>query len=119
MWKLLSDSANPQRKSVAAPPKANPWHAVSVVSKGSCCDAAKVLSSERYLSHQAPRLPLAECSRSGDCVCSYQHHADRRGQSRRAAGIGGLHGGQYQGDDRRRQQGRRVTDSAGINDWKG
>lgn len=40
--------------------------------------------TQRFLSHQAPLLPLAECT-VARCQCHYVHYADRRGLDRRHA----------------------------------
>lgn len=116
MWKRQASSPPPLKRSVGVQ---NPWHAVSIVAGASCCDAAKNLSTTRYLSHQAPRLPLAECTKASDCRCSYLHHEDRRGRPRRAAEAGAAWPEPYIGHDRRRERGRRATDISFINDWKG
>ncbi len=68
----------------------NKWHAVSIVPKGACCELAKSLRSSRFLSAEAPRLPLPECSMPGSCTCAYRHHPDRRGPARRADELRGL-----------------------------
>ena len=34
------------------------WHAVSIVTPNSCCEAAQALRNHRFLSKDAPRLPL-------------------------------------------------------------
>ncbi len=60
------------------------WHAVSVIAGGDACGASHALHNVRYLSTEAPRLPLRECSQPGRCQCKYRHHADRRTGPRRA-----------------------------------
>ena len=62
----------------------NRFHAVSIVLGEQACDAAKARAGTRFLSREAPRLPLAECG-NPDCSCRYQHHDDRRQYSRRIA----------------------------------
>jgi len=70
--------------------RSTPWHAVSIVSKNESCEAARALRNTRFLSAQAPRLPLAECSMRGACPCGYKHHSDRRGPPRRKDELTGL-----------------------------
>jgi hypothetical protein len=41
------------------------------------CGAARELQNSRYLSGEAPKLPLPNCSKS-DCACKYAHFSDRR-----------------------------------------
>jgi hypothetical protein len=60
----------------------NPWHAVSVEPGPRHCEAANALSGRRFLSKEAPRLPLERCSEAA-CSCRYQHYEDRRVDRRR------------------------------------
>jgi len=53
------------------------YHAVSLCMGTSPCTAVLAICHQRFLSNEAPNLPLAECDRS-ECTCRYQHHADRR-----------------------------------------
>lgn len=62
----------------------NPYHAVSIVAGPQCCAAVKSQAGRRYLSKDAPRLPVADCDRP-DCRCHYAHHDDRRAEPRRIA----------------------------------
>ena len=93
----------------------NPWHAVSIVTASvvSCdytCDAAVALRGKRLLSSEAPKLPLSNCLAPGRCTCQFRHHADRRGERRRAR-DNGLPDRTYSGKDRRDgSRGRRATD---------
>ena len=81
----------------------NPYHAVSVRSGPDGCPAAARLQDERFLSSEAPILPLADCS-SVACSCVYQHHDDRRsGKDRRERVAIVVR-------DRRRSLGRRQDD---------
>jgi hypothetical protein len=68
----------------------NPWHAVAIMAKSTCCQAARSLHAKRFLSAQAPRLPLTSCNRADSCACAYRHHDDRRGQPRRKEERTGL-----------------------------
>ena len=42
----------------------NPYHAVSIVPGAACCNAARELRFQRFLSKEAPPLPLASCTMS-------------------------------------------------------
>ena len=86
------------------------WHAVTIVAKGNSCEAARAARNNRYLSADAPRLPLAECSNPEACSCSYKHHADRRAQARRADDDGALSRGTRVTTERRVQPDRRKSD---------
>lgn len=87
----------------------NPYHAVSVAPGSDCCAVARDLLGRRFLSKEAPSLPLSGCT-AERCTCRYQHHADRRsGGDRRirdAWNVGVVSGGR----ERRVSRGRRVTD---------
>ncbi len=52
-------------------------HAVSIEVGGRPCAAARALHDKRFLSDEAPPLPLKECD-AGECRCRYEHHSDRR-----------------------------------------
>ncbi len=99
----VSRAVSPVRRST-------PWHAVSVVAGPSCCEVARSLSTTRYLSREAPRLPLPECASPASCSCSYKHHVDRRGQPRRKDDLSGLRRGLLSGTERRMLRGRREDD---------
>jgi hypothetical protein len=103
----------PQRASPGINPglrRSTPWHAVSVVAAPSSCEAARALPPTRYLSREAPRLPLADCTSPAYCSCSYKHHLDRRGQPRRKDDLSGLRRGMHSGTERRTVRGRREDD---------
>ncbi len=89
---------------------AQPWHAVTIRPKGTSCDAAQARRTARYLSTEAPRLPLEECSTSDTCTCVYKHHADRRGQPRRQDERDGMRRSTEVSQERRRARDRRGTD---------
>lgn len=88
----------------------NPYHAVAVVPGSRSCAAARDCSSMRFLSKDAPALPLPDCD-ARQCNCRYQHFSDRRGQPRRAADIRVMQmQGSWQGLERRKSRGRRLDD---------
>ena len=60
----------------------NRWHAVIVVGPANACAAAQACKGKRFLSSEAPRLPLKGCD-SARCECRYRHYNDRRGEPRR------------------------------------
>jgi len=60
------------------------WHAVSVKPGPNACSVADTGRTRRWLSREAPMLPLPGCSRPEGCRCTYQHHQDRRSMDRRA-----------------------------------
>ncbi len=94
----------------------NPWHAVSIVPNPQACGKARGLSRVRFLSKDAPSLPLEDCD-ARLCGCHYRHYEDRRREPRRASDVMAS-GGYWAGAERRRSTGRRNTDmvwpSAGL-----
>jgi hypothetical protein len=89
----------------------NPYHAVSIVPGVTCCGAARELRLRRFLSKEAPPLPLAACTVSR-CSCSYKHYDDRRMKmkARRAADRIGQPP-PWSRAERRAATGRRQTDA--------
>ena len=69
---------------MSIPPKKS-WRAVRVVPAASPCEAVLAIREKRFLTSEAPRLPLRDCDRQDRCQCKYQHLADRRGEPRRSA----------------------------------
>ena len=103
----------------AGPHRAHPYHAVSVHTGSTACLEAKGLRGQRFLSGEAPQLPLADCT-SQHCHCVYQHHPDRRtgNGDRRAVGstargIPARHGE----GERRLARGRREIDKNSDLSW--
>jgi hypothetical protein len=85
------------------------WHAVHVATGSNACAAVQAISKQRFLSKEAPRLPLAECTMPVSCRCAYKHHKDRRGAPRRWSDQGGITRLRPQGE-RRSKRGRREDD---------
>jgi hypothetical protein len=84
------------------------WHAVTIVTPGHACDAANALTGRRFLSKEAPRLPLEDCPSPEFCRCTYRHYSDRRTGPRRASDRGELRTVPI--GERRIGRGRRTTD---------
>lgn len=98
----------------AAPRKApNKFHAVSIVPGPRACAEARALSGQRFLSRDAPSLPLKNCG-SAQCDCRYGHYDDRRKGNRRAHDLGVSIDG-YEGSEQRQtiKRGRRNSDGRG------
>jgi hypothetical protein len=89
--------------------KKNPWHAVTIATKSTSCEAARALRATRFLSAKEPQLPLRECTTPDSCPCAYKHYDDRRGQPRRQTELTGLKRGKVT-QERRGARGRRETD---------
>lgn len=85
------------------------FHAVEVRSTREACAAARAIRGKRFLSAEAPLLPLESCNRRA-CTCVYAHYEDRRSLQRRDLH---LHDGSINMSprpERRVQRGRRHAD---------
>lgn len=88
----------------------NPYHAVSVKAGLSCPETAATVGGQRFLSREAPQLPLPTCD-AQRCSCRYRHHDDRRtGVDRRHRDVWDRRAVLTGGGERRRGVGRRSTD---------
>ena len=95
----------------------NPWHAVAVSTGKPCCRASAAARGTRYLSKDAPPLPLTGCTQPESCLCRYKHYSDRRAGPRRST-DGDLYKNALSRhvvakltiEDRRTTRGRRAAD---------
>jgi hypothetical protein len=82
----------------------NPYHCVAVEHGWHACNTAQRLGETRFLSKEAPPLPLPGCSLR-PCQCRYKHFDDRRAEERRSpfmrGNIPATVGGDRRGPDRR------------------
>jgi len=86
------------------------FHGVAVRSRGSvCCSAVDALDGQRFLSEEAPLLPLSACSNPKGCKCVYEHFDERRDTLRRESDIG-MPIRDVLEDKRAESTGRRITD---------
>jgi hypothetical protein len=108
-WSLtgLFKSPDPPPVRRALTPQ-HPYHAVSIISGPHACEASRRFKGFRFLSQQAPRLPLPTCT-SAQCDCRFRHHNDRRAGPRRRSDQG-MMSGLFDGSERRRTGGRRAED---------
>jgi hypothetical protein len=95
--------AEPRREQVR-------FHAVTIAPGVRACTEARALQGKRFLSREAPLLPLRNCG-SSRCECRYEHYDDRRKGHRRAHDLGVSIDG-YAGEEHRQRpkRGRRRTD---------
>ena len=108
---LLGREAPEPAPAPVAPRKVpNRFHAVTIAPGERACAEAHALRGKRFLSREAPALPLKNCG-SAKCECRYEHHGDRRKGKRRAHDLGVSIDG-YDGEDLRQksQRGRRKTE---------
>lgn len=71
-----------QQKLVQRENSTRTFHAVSILPARPSCKLVKRYTNTRYLTSDAPRLPLAGC-RVQPCRCRYAHYQDRREEDRR------------------------------------
>jgi hypothetical protein len=88
----------------------NHWHAVCVDAKASSCAEAHALRKRRFLSKEAPGLPLKGCGNPLNCPCTYRHHEDRRGKERRKGEQSFTSTQKVPTSERRKAKGRRSGD---------
>jgi hypothetical protein len=62
--------------------KNDEFHCVETHYHAHCCEAVKELHGKRFLSAEAPALPITGCDQA-HCHCDYIHHEDRRVEVRR------------------------------------
>ena len=78
-------AANP----VPRPTKAGGrFGAVEIRTRRDACDSARALEGQRFLSKDAPALPLRDCT-TAQCACRFTKLSDRRTDGRRLE-LGGL-----------------------------
>jgi hypothetical protein len=107
-WSLAEFFGFRKRQPAAAPRTDTTYHAVSIIPGAGACSACLRFAGFRFLSRQAPPLPLPTCD-AFQCLCRYRHHKDRRAGQRRRSDIG-LMPATYSGVERRRARGRRKDD---------
>lgn len=95
--------------------KSMPFHAVTILCGDRACEAARSCAGIKYLSSEAPTLPLAAC-RAPTCTCRYEHCDDRREDEERRSFFGSRNGPLGRADnrsqDRRGFKGGSPSDSA-------
>jgi hypothetical protein len=83
---------------------------VEIRTRSSACRAAHALVGKRFLSKNAPTLPLPNCA-AEQCSCTFSKLADRRTEGRRLD-HGGLSASLFVASNRRSRQDRRRATSA-------
>lgn len=85
------------------------FHGVAVRARDeNCCTSVVELGGQRFLSEEAPLLPLGDCSNPQGCRCVYEHFDERRDNLRRESDVGMPVRTHLQ--DKRAGMGRRITD---------
>jgi hypothetical protein len=106
----LFGRAEPEPAAVAPKKAVQRFHAVTIAAGPRACPAALMLRDQRFLSRDAPPLPLKGCS-CAKCECHYEHHDDRRKSGRRARDLGVSLDGYTENEKRGgAKRGRRTSD---------
>jgi hypothetical protein len=89
---------------------AGSFGSVEIRTRKGACEAARSLEGQRFLSKEAPALPLTGCA-APQCSCSFAKLSDRRTDSRRLE-HGGLSASFFQAVNRRAERERRRASAA-------
>jgi hypothetical protein len=114
MWRTPAQNLLPS--SFETDTSAHPYHCVAIHHRDGACAAVKRLSGQRFLSKEAPPVPLPACD-VATCRCRYVHFEDRRqNDERRNPHPVLLQVGGYNGPERRSGGERRrfVNDDMGA-----
>jgi hypothetical protein len=101
-------AARRARPRAEAPRKTKPagrFGAIEIRTRRSACDAARALEGQRFLTKDAPLLPLKGCT-AVQCSCSFGKLSDRRTDGRRLE-HGGLSASLFLTNSRRKKRDRR------------
>lgn len=102
IWLSRSKKNSQQPKAVVKSP-ISPYHCVEVNMSYDACEEVLELHGKRFLSAEAPLLPLPSCGQY--CKCKFKHHNDRRQDDRRDSfSSSGIH---FSGENNRRLGGDR------------
>jgi hypothetical protein len=104
---MLIETKAPRSEELSTRKPRHRWHAVTIVAPSRACEAALACKGKRFLSSEAPRLPLAQCD-ADRCNCKYRHFEDRRAGPRRSAETGAPE--KRTPVNRREKRGRRSID---------
>jgi hypothetical protein len=74
--RLMRSSAGFAKKPIATEKKK--YAGLAFFSDSHCCDAATAHNERRFLTSEAPKIPLAQCSDPALCHCKYRNIDDRR-----------------------------------------
>ena len=98
-----NNSSKHSNNKTASKSSVSPYHCVEVKMSYSACDEVLKLHGKRYLSAEAPILPVVGCDKN--CKCKFKHYEDRRQDDRRDAfSSSGIH---FSGEKNRRMGGDR------------
>jgi len=102
-------AANQHTKEAASK---NLFASVSIAHDFDSCETVQGYSNIRFLTKDAPLVPLKNCAKKHICNCKYIHHKDRRSASRRSSFNAGSSSilENSMTNDKRKSSGRRWGD---------
>ena len=110
IWSSGSNKKSP-KSATRTKSSISPYHGVEVKMPYDACEEVLKLHGKRYLSANAPILPLSGCDQH--CTCKFKHHNDRRQEDRRDSfSSSGIH---FNGEKNRRLGGDRRHSSRHLN----
>lgn len=92
-----------KKSSNTATAKTSHYHSVEVKASKFACVAVMEIEGKRFLSADAPPLPLPECDQN--CNCRYEHYDDRRQGDRRDSDVSNLSSINEKGEKKNRRLG--------------
>lgn len=107
------------KKKSTGPSDRYPYRAAEIVGDQGACAAAAAIAEKRFLLHEVPRIPLADCT-SRKCTCTYVRYKDRRSWTTNRRAEFSMHTrlyGTLGNSDRRRKTGRRADDRSGVEEF--
>jgi hypothetical protein len=81
-WRYTTRRQKPQVASTLKGGEHSRYHCVEIRYRSGACDAVRRLQGLRFLSDEAPPLPVKGCD-APSCSCRYAHYEDRRQEDRR------------------------------------
>lgn len=81
-WQLAARQKKRKAALAAKAREERSYHCVEIRSGKTACEAVKTYVNKRFLSDQAPLLPVEGCT-AQKCSCRYLHFDDRRQHDRR------------------------------------
>jgi hypothetical protein len=81
-WRQIARRKKLHKTPVATQATSKKYHCVEVRKGSHACKAVQDLGNSRFLSDEAPSLPVLGCT-AKQCTCRFIHHDDRRDDDRR------------------------------------
>jgi hypothetical protein len=100
----------PDRLSAPSRKVGGRFSGVEIRTRGGACRAAHALQGRRFLSKDAPSLPLSDCTHA-QCACTFSKLPDRRTEGRRLD-YGALNASLFLTTNRRMKRDRRAAAAA-------